>query len=151
MTWCNGQGHRHRNTLAPLDYVMGSLLDYYVFENRQAGFLGHPKCPVLTGHLGPLIIVLRANRIFPIKLSLEVRHTGFKRYGKSEEQKRCDSSELGSDSAFALRSRYISPSHLDHPRQAVKTMIFVLEHLPAVDACFACATDIERYTAKEKR
>jgi hypothetical protein len=43
MTLWNGQGLRRRNPLVPVDYVMCSLLDYYLVENKQAGFFGHPK------------------------------------------------------------------------------------------------------------
>lgn len=32
-----GQELRRRNPFAPVDYVMSSLLDYYVVENKQAG------------------------------------------------------------------------------------------------------------------
>jgi hypothetical protein len=43
MKWCSNQELLRRNPLVPVDYVMGSLLDYYVVENTQAGFFGHPK------------------------------------------------------------------------------------------------------------
>ena len=67
---------------------------------------------------------------------------------KSEEQKRCDSSELGSDSVLALRSP-ISLTVAFRPSKASGLKLtFALEHLPAADACYACATDIERYATK---
>jgi len=66
---------------------------------------------------------------------------------KSEEQKRCDSSELGSDSAFALRSPITFTIAFRPSKASGLKLTFALEHLPAADACYACATDIERYAA----
>jgi len=41
--WCSDKGLLRRNSLVPVDYLMRSLLNYYVIEYKYVGFFGHPK------------------------------------------------------------------------------------------------------------